>query len=572
MCEAFQLTAGERGEQPALRFKDTDYEASFAEYAETVRRRAAAFAALGVGRGDTVGFMLANRPAFNLTDTAAMHLGATCFSIYNTSSPEQIEYVIADAANRVIVTEQAFLDAVLEARDRVEALEHVVVIDGEAPEGTISLADFEAMGDDGFDFEAAWRAVEPEDVLCLIYTSGTTGPPKGVQLTHANMVAVWRACNGVREVKPGGRSISFLPSAHIADRWATHYGQMMFGHTLHCCPDPKQMVVYSIEVKPTAWGGVPRIWEKLKGALETAMAAEQDEEKRRATEWAFEIGRRRVAAYMEGEVPDELQAEWDEADEKVFSKIRSLLGLDETEWFVVGAAPTPPEVLEFFLAIGIEICETWGMSETSAMATINPPGRVRVGTVGPPLPDTEVKLAEDGEVMVRGPQVMKGYRNMPEKTAEALTDDGWILTGDVGEFDEEGYLRIVDRKKELIINAAGKNMSPANIESKLKAATTLIAQAVAIGDRRPYNVALITLDPETLAARGGDPEDPAIAEEISKAVEAANARLSRVEQIKRYEVIHGEWAPGGEELTPTLKLKRRPIERKYEDLIQALYA
>jgi long-chain acyl-CoA synthetase len=572
MCEAFQITAAERAGQPALRLKDTDYEASFAEYAETVRRRAAGLAALGVGRGETVGFMLVNRPDFQLTDTAAMHLGATCFSIYNTSSPEQIEYVVADAENRVIVTEQAFLESVLAARERVGTLEHVVVIDGEAPEGTISVAELEEMGGPEFDFEAAWRDVQPEDVLCLIYTSGTTGPPKGVQLTHANMLAVWRQCEAVRQTKPGGRSISFLPSAHIADRWAQHYGQMLFGTTLHCCPDPKQMVVYSIEVKPTAWGGVPRIWEKLKAAMETAMAAEQDTEKREVTEWAMEIGRRRVAAYMEGEIPADLQAEWDEADEKVFRGIRQMLGLDEAEWFVVGAAPTPPEVLEFFLAIGIEICETWGMSETSAMATINRPGRVRVGTVGPPLPDTEVKLAEDGEIMVRGPQVMKGYRNMPEKTAEALTEDGWLLTGDVGEFDEEGYLRIVDRKKELIINAAGKNMSPANIEAKLKAASPLIAQVVAIGDRRPYNVALITLDQETLAARGVSAEDEAVVEEIAAAVAAGNERLSRVEQIKRYATIPGEWVPGGEELTPTLKLKRRPIERKYEAQIQALYA
>jgi len=571
MCEAFQLTAAERGDGPALRLKDSDYEASFAEYAATVRRRAAGLAALDVGRGDTVGFMLVNRPEFQLTDTAAMHLGATCFSIYNTSSPEQIEYVVADAENRVLVTEQAFLDQVLEARRRVGALEHVVVIDGEAPEGTLSIAELESIGAEDFDFEAAWRTVEPEDVLCLIYTSGTTGPPKGVQLTHANMVAVWRACDEVRETKPGGRSISFLPSAHIADRWAQHYGQMLFGTCLHCCPDPREMVAYSMEVRPTAWGGVPRIWEKLKAALGTGMDAEQDDEKRRTTEWAMEVGRRRVAAYMEGGVPDALQAEWEEADEKVFSKIRSLLGLDEAEWFVVGAAPTPPEVLEFFLAIGIEICETWGMSETSAIATINRPGRVRVGTVGPPLPNTEVKLAEDGEVMVRGPQVMKGYRNMPEKTAEVLTEDGWLMTGDVGEFDEEGYLRIVDRKKELIINAAGKNMSPANIEAKLKAASPLFAQVVAIGDRRPYNVALVTLDQETLAARGGSAEDEAIVEEVAAAVEAGNERLSRVEQIKRYTVIPGEWAPGGEELTPTLKLKRRPIERKYEAEIEAMY-
>jgi long-chain acyl-CoA synthetase len=575
MCEAFQLTAAERPDEAALRLKDTDYEASFADYAETVRRRAAGFAALGVGRGDTVGFMLVNRPDFQLSDTAAMHLGATCFSIYNTSSPEQIEYVVADAENRVIVTEQAFLERVLEAKERVDTLEHVVVIDGEAPEGTISVEELEAMGGPEFDFEAAWRDVDPEDVLCLIYTSGTTGPPKGVQLTHANMIAVWRACHAVRGIAQGGRSISFLPSAHIADRWGIHYGQMMFGTCVHCCPEPREMVAYSISVKPTAWGGVPRIWEKLKAALETAMAAEQDAEKREAAEWAMEIGRRWVAAYMEGGgrdlIPEELQAEWDEADARVFSKIRSLLGLDEVESFLIGAAPTPPEVLEFFLAIGIEICETWGMSETSAMATLNPPGRIRVGTVGPPIPDTEVKLAEDGEIMVRGPQVMKGYRNMPEKTAEALGDDGWLLTGDVGEFDDAGYLRIVDRKKELIINAAGKNMSPANIEAKLKAASPLIAQVVAIGDRRPYNVALITLDQETLGARGAAAEDEAIVEEVAAAVAAGNERLSRVEQIKRYTVIPGEWAPGGEELTPTLKLKRRPIERKYETEIDALY-
>ena len=571
MCEAFQLTAAEWADGPALRLKDSDYEASWADYAEAVRKRAAGLAKLGVGRGDTVGFMLVNRPALHLTDAAAMHLGATCFSLYNTSSPEQVEYVVRDAENRVIVTEEAFLETVLAAREKVETLEHVVVIDGEAP-GTIAVEELEAMGEADFNFEAAWRAVEPEDVLCLIYTSGTTGPPKGVQLTHANMVAVWRACDEVQQTTPGGRMISFLPSAHIADRWAGLYSQMIYGSCVYCCPDPRAMVAYSIEVKPTVWGGVPRIWEKLKAAIEIGIAAQPDQAKRDATEAAIEVGHRRVDAYMDGGVPDELQAEWERADEQVLSGIRAMLGLDQVESFVVGAAPTPPEVLRFFLALGIEIRETWGMSETTAITTLNPPGGVRVGTVGPPIPNTEVKLAEDGEVMVRGPQVMKGYRNMPEKTAEALTDDGWLLTGDIGELDEQGYLRIVDRKKELIINAAGKNMSPANIEAKLKAASPLIAQAVAIGDRRPYNVALITLDPETLAARGVSGEEAEIAAEIEQAVEAANERLSRVEQIKRFQVLTGEWAPGGEELTPTMKLKRRPIERKYEAEIEALYA
>jgi long-subunit acyl-CoA synthetase (AMP-forming) len=571
MCEAFQVTAAERPEGPALRLKDTDYEASFAEYAATVRRRAAGFAALGVGRGDTVGFMLVNRPAFLLTDCAAMHLGATCFSVYNTSSPGQIEYLVADAANRVIVTEQAFLDVVLAARELVGSLEHVVVVDGEAPAGTISLEELEALGDPGFDFEAAWKAVEPEDVLCLIYTSGTTGPPKGVQLTHANMLAEWRGCDAVHSAEPGGRSISFLPSAHVADRWLQLYGQMIYGSCVYCCPDPREMVAYTIEVRPTIWGGVPRIWEKLKTAMESVMENEPDAAKREATAAAMEVGRRRVAAYMEGEIPAELQAEWDRADEQVFSKVREMLGLTEVEQFAVGAAPTPPDVLEFFLAMGIEICELWGMSETSSVATLNPPGKLRVGTVGPPLPGVEVKLADDGEVMVRGGIVMKGYRNMPERTAEAFTEDGWLLSGDIGEFDEAGYLRIVDRKKELIINAAGKNMSPAAIEAKLKSASPLIAQAVAFGDRRPYNVALLTLDLEYLAARGAAADDPAIATEVEAAVEAANARMSRVEQIKRFRVLEGEWVPGGEELTPTMKLRRRPIERRYEAEIEALY-
>jgi len=572
MCEAFQVTAGEWADSPALRLKDSDYEANWADYADAVRKRAAGLAKLGVKRGDTVGFMLVNRPALHLTDAAAMHLGATCFSVYNTSSPEQVEYVVRDAENQVIVTEQAFLETVLVAREAIDTLEHVVVVDGEAPEGTISIDELETMGDADFDFEAVWRAVEPEDVLCLIYTSGTTGPPKGVQLTHANMVAVWRACDAVQATKPGGRMISFLPSAHIADRWAGIYAQMFYGNCVFCCPDPRQMVAYSIEVKPTVWGGVPRIWEKLKAAIEIGIAAEADEAKREATVAAIELGRRRARALMDGGAPAELEAEWQRADEQVLSRIRALLGLDEVESFVVGAAPTPPEVLEFFLALGIEIRETWGMSETTAITTLNPPGGVRVGTVGPPIPNTEVKLAEDGEVMVRGPQVMLGYRNQPEKTAEALREDGWLLTGDIGEFDEQGYLRIIDRKKELIINAAGKNMSPANIEAKLKAASTLIAQAVAIGDNRPYNVALIALDPEGLAARGAAADDPAVAKEIAEAVEAANARLARVEQIKRYKLLSGEWLPGGEELTPTMKLKRRPIERKYEAEIDALYS
>ncbi|MFL5867968.1 MAG: AMP-dependent synthetase/ligase, partial [Thermoleophilaceae bacterium] len=550
-----QATAAEAAQLPALRLKDTDYECSWGEFAETVKRRAAGFAALGVSRGDIVGFMLVNRPALHLSDCAAMHLGATCFSIYNTSSPEQIEYLLSDAGNRVVMTEQAFLDKVLAVRDRVPSLEHVIVVDGDPPEGVMSLAELEAGGDPGFAFEAAWRAVTPEDVLCLIYTSGTTGPPKGVQLTHGNMMSEWRALNQVYPSKPRGRTISFLPTAHVADRWAQLYGSMVYGHTVHCCPNPREMVEYSVSVKPTVWGGVPRIWEKLKSVLEANIQAEQSA--------AMEIGLRRARAKQEGDVPAELEAEWRKADELVFSKVRAMLGLDEAEWFGVGAAPTPPEVILFFDAMGIEIAELWGLSETCAVATINPPGAVRIGTVGKPLPGVEIELADDGEIKVRGPIVMKGYRNKPEESAEAFDDDGWFYTGDVGEIDADGYLKIVDRKKELIINAAGKNMSPANIEAKIKAADGLIAQAVAIGDRRPYNVALIVLDPEVPA------DDPDA--RVAAAIEKANAQLSRVEQIKKFHIVDGDWQPGGDELTPTVKLKRKPIAEKYAEEIEALY-
>ena len=569
LCEAFQTTAEESADQVALRTKGDAVSITWAEYAERVRGIAAGLAALGVKRGDSFGLMLTNRPEFNLIDSAAMHLGASCFSIYNTSAPEQIEYLLSDAANAVIVTERAFADRVLEAKPGVPTLEHVVVIDGPV-EGTIGIEEVESRADPGFDFEAAWRAVEPEDVLCLIYTSGTTGPPKGVQLTHANIVAEARALYEVIPLGRGTRNISFLPAAHIADRLVSHYAGMFHGFNLTCCPDPAELFAHVPDVHPTLFGGVPRIWEKLKAAIEAGIEAETDEAKKQATKWALDVGLRKVRA-EQGDQPvsAELLEEHAKAEELVLSKIRERLGLDQVQFYVVGAAATPVDVMEFFAAMGIEILEVWGMSETSAIATMCPPGGVRIGTVGPPIPGVEVRLADDGEVMVRGPIVMKGYRNMPEKTAETLTEDGWLMTGDVGTFDEAGYLKIVDRKKELIINAAGKNMSPVNIESQIKSASPLIGQAIAIGDGRPYNVALITLDPDGAAGRSAD--DPDVQRAVAEAVEQANSRLSRVEQIKRFELLPEEWLPGGEELTPTMKLKRKPIAEKYADRIEALY-
>jgi long-subunit acyl-CoA synthetase (AMP-forming) len=571
MCEAFQVTAAARPDQVALRTPDDSVSLTYWEVSQRVRALAAGLAGLGLERGDTLGVMLTNRPEFNVVDTAAMHLGATPFSIYNTSAPEQIAYLFSDAGNRIVVTERQFVDRLLAVRAAGTPIEHIVVVDG-GPEGTLSLDDVEAAPAEDFDFDAAWRAVEPDDVLTLIYTSGTTGPPKGVELTHANILAEIRAVHAALPAKPGGRGVSFLPSAHIADRWGTHYsGLMVWGFTITTCADPKQVMEVVAQVRPTIFGSVPRIWEKVMAALEAAIAAESSLPRRALMRWAIGTGMQRVRAEQAREqVGPLLRAQAAIADALVASKIRHKLGLDQCEWFVVGAAPTPREVLEFFAAVGIPICELWGMSELSCVATINPPDAIRIGTVGLPLPSVEVKLAQDGELLCRGPIVMKGYRNKPAQTAEAIDGEGWLHTGDVAEIDRDGYVRLVDRKKELIINAAGKNMSPANIEARIKSSSPVIGQAVCIGDARPYNVALVTLDPDGAAGRTAD--DPEIQAEVAAAIDRANAQLSRVEQIKKYALLGDEWLPGGDELTPTMKLKRKPIAAKYAAQIESLYS
>jgi long-chain acyl-CoA synthetase len=582
VCASFQITAAQRPGDVALRTIGDAVSITWGEYAERVRAIAAGLAALGLKRGDTFACMLVNRPEFHLFDTAAMHLGATSFSIYNTSSPEQIAYLFGDAEPRIVVTEAQYLDRI---RESGAALEHVVLVDGEA-DGALTLEGVIAGGesDRDFDFDATWSAVGADDVLTLIYTSGTTGPPKGVELTHSNLMSMLRDLREVMEPETDDDLISFLPHAHIADRGVVHYASQVLGWKITDCPDPKQLLPHLIDARPRVWGGVPRIFEKLKAALEAGFAAEQDEQRRAAVEQALALGREKVRLEQAAQaVPDELAAQWAQMDDAIFSKIRGQLGLDRARISVVGAAATSPEVMEFFAAIGLPICEVWGMSETSAIATINPPGAQRFGTVGKPLPGVDVKLDDDGEILVKGPIVMRGYRNLPDKTEETFTDDGYLRTGDIGRWTDEGYLKLIDRKKELIINAAGKNMSPANIESALKSASPLIGQAVCIGDARPYNVALIVLDPDVapavaaqLGADGASLEqlagDERVRGLVADAVEQANAKLSRVEQIKRFTLLPAEWLPGGDELTPTMKLKRKPIAAKYADEIDRLYA
>jgi long-subunit acyl-CoA synthetase (AMP-forming) len=579
-CAAFQATADAHPERVAIRTRSDEFSCSWGEYAERVRKLAAGLATLGVGRGDTVALMLTNRPEFHFADVAAMHLGAAPFSIYNTYTAEQIEHLLSDAGSRVVITEQRHLDTILAAAEALDSIEQVVVVDGDAPAGAISLDELAARGRDDFDFEGAWRGVKPDDVLTLIYTSGTTGPPKGVQITHANICETVRSYDELIQFPDGGRIVSYLPMAHVAERNVSHYLPMLCGFTITCCPDARQVMEYLPEVRPTWFFAVPRIWEKLKAGLEQALAAAPEKE-RSATDQALAASLQKVRLEQQGEpVPEQLAAGVAKADELVFSKLRGRLGLDQVEACNVGAAPTPPEVIEFFHALGIPLSELWGMSETTGAGTCNPPERIRIGTIGPPAPGVEVKLSSDGEIMIKGPVVMKGYRNLPEKTAEAFTDDGFLLTGDIGEWDEQGYLRVVDRKKELIITAAGKNLSPANIEARLKQ-VPLVSQAVAIGDGRKYISALLTLDAEAAGAwaRNHDIDaDPAtlasneeLIAEVQRGVDVANEELARVEQVKRFVILPADWEPGGDELTPTMKLKRKPIAEKYASQIEALY-
>ncbi len=582
VSEALRRTAANHPDIVAVRTVDDSVSLTWAELRKRVDDVAGGLAKLGVTHRDTVGIMLGNRPEFHIVDLAAATLGATPFSIYLTYPPEDIRYLIEDAGSTVAVVEQAYLESLLAARKDLPNLAHVIVVDGTAPETTISLADVEGA-DPSFDASAASAEIRPDDLVTLIYTSGTTGPPKGVQLTHRNIMAAAETVDHVIRFDPGARVISWLPAAHIAERMAHHYIPVVHAGTITCCPNPREVLSYLPQVRPTWFFAVPRIWEKLKAGLETMQAA-QPEEQRRPIQEAMNASLERVRLRQRGEpVPPELEAKVARADEEMFSKLRAMLGLDQLLAVNVGAAPTPVEVLEFFHALGIELAELWGMSETCGAGTSNRPGEVKIGTVGPAHPGMELKIAEDGELLVRGDCVMTGYRNSPAKTAEALDADGWLHTGDIGSIDEDGFLTIIDRKKELIINAAGKNMSPANIEARIKTASPLIGQAICIGDRRPYNTALIVLDadyaPQWAAQQGIEAtaledlaHEPQVKAAVEAAIEEANQHLSRVEQIKKLTIVSGDWLPGGDELTPTMKLKRRPIAGKYAAEIEAMYA
>ncbi|MHB8694407.1 MAG: AMP-dependent synthetase/ligase [Solirubrobacteraceae bacterium] len=558
LVEAFRASAARRGQGPALRAGVEGEWISWVQWAAASERAARAFAALGVRRGDTAALMLRNRPEFHVLDIALLMLGAIPFSIYNTSSPPQIASLLRESGARVVVAEADLAAAVSHAApDEIQ----VFSIDGpvdRVPAWAAALED----GDPALDIRGLALETSPDDIATIIYTSGTTGPPKGVQLTHANLIWMARILPVWWRLDDQQSLISYLPMAHVAERIFTYYMPVVWGWPVSSCAEARTVGAMLAPVQPSIFFAPPRFWEKLQAA---ALAGPLGTEEMQA---ALARGIELVRAQQRG-APDS-RSEQELRDK--FAPIRRAFGLDGLQCAMISAASVPPPLVEFWRALGVPLVEGYGLSEASAGVCFDDRFDPRIGTVGPPLPGVEVMLAPDGELLVRSPSVMVGYRGEPQQTAEALDEDGWLHTGDIATIDDDGRVRIVDRKKELIINAAGKNMSPANIEGELKSASPLIAQAICIGEARPYNVALLVLDPDAAGMPVAQAaHDQSVKTRVAEAVASANANLSRVEQIKRYAILDVDWLPDSDELTPTMKLKRKPIAATSAGAIEALY-
>jgi long-chain acyl-CoA synthetase len=556
------------------RLADGSYEEwTYAEYARRAAGAAGHLQSLGVGPGDRVVLMMRNIPEFHPIDLAVASLGATSISIYNSSSTEQVSYLAGHCKAKVAVVEDdGFEERFTKVREELPALETIVNL---SHDGTL-----EALFDGpGLDLSTAAAGCTPDTMATVIYTSGTTGPPKGVMITHRNVVWTAEGLLRLLATEPVGfRAVSYLPMAHIAERMSTHYLACMGGYTVTCCPEPGQIAAYAAQVHPQIMFGVPRVWEKIYAGVQAALAADPDNKRKfdEAVAAAIPIAERRTM----GTNTAEDDATWTFLDDVAFSSVRALVGLDALEIAISGAAPIPPELISWFRAIGVPLSEVYGMSESTGLMAFEP-YRVKAGTVGLAFPGTELFLADDGEVCIRGGNVFSGYLDDPEKTAEALDPDGTLHSGDIGTIDDEGYLRIVDRKKELIITAGGKNISPANLEAALKM-IPLVGQAAAIGDQRPYVSALVVLDAEVAPAWAREQgiefasleelaAHEAVVAEIERGLEEVMAGFNNAERVKRVTVLHEEWLPDSEELTPTSKLKRRGIHAKYAAEIEGLY-
>ena len=575
----FRETVEAKADRVALQWREGDGwgRLTWREYADQAARVAGALEALGVGPGDRIVLLLRNRPEFHVADVAALLLGATPISIYNSSAPDQIAYLAGHARAKVaIVDDAAFAARIGEVRGELPELRHVFAIDG--AEGDVRPF-AELLTGDPVDLAEGEARNRPDGLATVIYTSGTTGPPKGVQITNRNVVWTVESYREIVGEIDGLRAVSYLPMAHIAERVHSHYLAMAPPFEVTTSPDPTAIAAYCRDVRPQSIFGVPRVWEKMHAGVNAVLAA--DPEKEAGFQAALDAALPLQLARRTRSLTDEEQATLDQLDALAFRPIRELLGLDATQFAVSGAAPIPVDTLEWFVGIGVPFSEIYGMSENTGPLTWEP-WEIRPGSVGRAMPGVEVRLEEDGEIVARGGLVFPGYLDDPAKTAEALDDDGWLHTGDIGVFDDDGYLRIVDRKKELIITAGGKNVSPANLESALRT-IPLVGQAAAIGDQRKFVSALLVLDPDRArawAASHGRPDatlaelaaDPEVNAEIAEGVEKVMADFNSAERVKKFVVLGEEWLPDSEELTPTSKLKRRGIHAKYGAEIESLYS
>lgn len=593
IVDVFWHNAARYGPRPALRRHAGDeWEIlTWDAYAQTVRRLGAGLVDLGLQAGDRVGILSGNRREWHLADMAILSTGGVTVPVYPTNSSSQVAYVLGNSGCRVVVVEDIDqLAKVLLRRADLPSLERVVILDradGLDHEFVLDLDELAELGDRELGLhptvvEERTAAIHPEDLATIVYTSGTTGPPKGAMLTHGNIAANIDNITAVVPIGPDDRFLSFLPLSHIAERTVSHFGQVLaggetwFARSLVSVPDDL------LDCRPTIFFAVPRVWEKFREGIREKTEGSPAPQRVLAERYLHLAARRGGVTGAGGPLGMVETAQYRLLDPVVGRQVRSGLGLDRARFLVSGAAPIHPDLLRWFTGLGLPVAEVYGQTEDGGVTSLNPPGGIKIGTVGPPPPGVEVAIAGDDEILVRGANVGPGYWEAPDATAELLDDEGWMHTGDLGAMDRDGYLSITGRKKDLIINAAGKNISPQEIETRLRY-EPLISQAVVIGDGRPYLTALLTLDPDAVhewATHHGkslsEPEamvsDPDIHAAIAAGVEQVNDEHARVEGIKRWRLLPRDLSITSGELTPTLKVKRQVVAKRWSELIDEMYA
>jgi long-chain acyl-CoA synthetase len=579
------LAAQRHADLPAVTYKDASgkwVSQTYREVGDIIRRLALGLIELGIEKGDKVSILANTRPGWTYFDFAALSIGAVVVPIYQTNSPDECQYVIENSdAKAVIVEDDAQLAKIDQIRDRVPKLEHVLRMEGSGG-NAISMDELVEMGSGRSDreWEQRWQSVTPDDICTFIYTSGTTGPPKGCVISHGNYRAMVTMALDESVLDRNTTTYLFLPLAHSFALLIQFLSFDLGGNIAYWERDPLKIVPNLSEVKPEYFPSVPRIFEKIYTAA-TSEVEKSGGLKKLIFNWAVGVGKKVRERERAGKpIGWFLRRQYEFADKQVLSKIRALFG-GRIKNCVTGAAPINPDILRFFDAAGVLVLEGWGMTETSTAATVARPDAFKFGKVGRAFMGCEIKIADDGEILVRGPNVFQGYYKNEEATRETIDEDGWLHTGDIGELDADGYLSITGRKKDIIITAGGKNITPANLEAEIKQ-SPFVSQCVVIGDRRPYLVGLITLDMEEvgkLAQEKGWPADPAelhnnpeVRAIIQQVLDQVNEKFARVEQVKKFEILPHDLSQATGELTPTLKVKRNVVADKYEKEVDALYA